>query len=219
MTEAEWLACTDPQKMLEFLRGRASDRKLLLFVADTARAMPPMPVFEQEDVAKMYERVAEGQLTEDDFARWSLRHLPGMRPPPGGTLPDKWEVARRGARERYRYAPLAVTRPITPESGVGDNAAMSDVLRCIFGNPFRPVALDPAWLTWHAGAGTVPALAQSAYEDRQLPSGHLDPHRLAVLADALEDAGCDDVRLLGHLRSSGPHVRGCWVVDMLLGKG
>jgi hypothetical protein len=65
----------------------------------------------------------------------------------------------------------------------------------------------------------VTPLASVAYEDRALPSGELDPARLSVLADALEDAGCTDPDLLGHLRSAGPHVRGCWVVDLILGKG
>jgi hypothetical protein len=92
----------------------------------------------------------------------------------------------------------------------------ADLLRDLFGNPFRSVALDPAWLTWHDG--TIPQLAEAIYEERLLPAGHLDPSRLAVLADALEDAGCDDQDILGHLRGQGPHVRGCWVIDTLLGK-
>ena len=61
-------------------------------------------------------------------------------------------------------------------------------------------------------------MAQVIYEDRDLPSGHLDNARLAVLGDALEDAGCTDADILKHCRGSGPHVRGCWVVDLLLGK-
>ena len=60
--------------------------------------------------------------------------------------------------------------------------------------------------------------AQAAYEERELPSGHLSPTRLAVLADALEEAGCRDADLLAHLRAPGPHVRGCWALDLLLGK-
>ena len=87
------------------------------------------------------------------------------------------------------------------------------LVRDIFGNPFRPVTLDLAWLT-----PTVLTLATSAYEERILPSGELDPDRLAVLSDALEEAGCNDADILNHLRSPGPHVRGCWVVDGLLGK-
>ena len=87
------------------------------------------------------------------------------------------------------------------------------ILHDIFGNPFRPTALDPAWRT-----PTVTALATAAYEDRHLPAGTLDTQRLAVLADALEDAGCTDEQLLAHLREPSPHVRGCWVIDLLLGK-
>jgi hypothetical protein len=91
------------------------------------------------------------------------------------------------------------------------------LLHDIFGPlPFRPVVRDLALLTWHDG--TIPKLAQAIYDDRALPSGHLDHHRLAVLADALEDAGCSDQDMLAHCRGPGPHVRGCWVIDLLLGK-
>ena len=86
-------------------------------------------------------------------------------------------------------------------------------LRCVVGNPFRPVTINPAWLT-----ATVTSLARTAYEERTLPSGELDPARLAVLSDALEEAGCADTDILAHLRGPGPHVRGCWVVDLVLGK-
>jgi hypothetical protein len=85
----------------------------------------------------------------------------------------------------------------------------------IFG--LRPVAIDPSWPAWNGGA--VGKLARAAYEERRLPSGELDFARLAVLADALEDASCSDAGLLGHLREPGPHVRGCWGLELLLGKG
>jgi len=71
-------------------------------------------------------------------------------------------------------------------------------------------------LAWNAGA--VRRLAEAAYAERQLPAGALDPARLAVLADALEEAGCTDADILGHLRAAAPHARGCWAVDLLLGK-
>lgn len=81
-------------------------------------------------------------------------------------------------------------------------------------NPFRPPPGHPTWVT-----RVTARLAQAAYENRELPSGHLDPARLAVLSDALEEAGCTDADLLSHLRSPGPHVRGCWALDSVLGKG
>jgi hypothetical protein len=79
------------------------------------------------------------------------------------------------------------------------------------------VTLDRSWLAWNRGATLK--LAQAVYDDHDLPSGHLDAARLAVLADMLEEADCSDAHMLEHLRSPGPHVRGCWVVDLLLGKG
>jgi hypothetical protein len=88
--------------------------------------------------------------------------------------------------------------------------AVAGLLRDVFGNPFRRApAVNPAWLACSDGA--VPRLAQVIYADREFD-------RLPVLADALEDAGCTDAELLGHLRSPGPHVRGCWAVDLVLGK-
>ena len=87
-------------------------------------------------------------------------------------------------------------------------------MREVFGNPFRPTAIDPAWQ-----GPDVKALAQTAYEERSLPAGTLDPAGLAVLADALEEAGCSDAEMLTHLRGPGAHPRGCWVLDLLLGKG
>jgi hypothetical protein len=95
-------------------------------------------------------------------------------------------------------------------------AWQSAMLRDLFGNPFRPTTIDPTWRAWHDGI--IVKLAEAAYQERTLPSGLFETGRLAVLADALEEAGCADEQILGHLRGPGPHVRGCWVVDLLLGK-
>jgi hypothetical protein len=99
---------------------------------------------------------------------------------------------------------------------VAAEAQVCGLLRDFFGNPFRPVAVDADWLAWHGGAAVK--LATAVYEERELPSGHLDARGLAVLADMLEEAGCSDHQLLDHLRGSGPHVRGCFAVDALLGR-
>jgi hypothetical protein len=89
-------------------------------------------------------------------------------------------------------------------------AAQADLLRDLFANPFRPAAtLDPAWLAWNGG--TLPWLARAIYADRAF-------EQFPLLADALEDAGCSDTELLGHLRGPGPHVGGCWALDLILGK-
>ncbi len=80
------------------------------------------------------------------------------------------------------------------------------LLRDLLGNPFRPVTIDPAWRT-----STVLALADGIYQEKAFD-------RMPILADALQDAGCDNEAMLDHCRSEEPHVRGCWVVDLLLGK-
>ena len=80
------------------------------------------------------------------------------------------------------------------------------LIRDIFGNPFRPVAFSPAWRT-----DTVVSLARQMYESHEFGA-------MPILADALQDAGCDDDDILNHCRGPGPHVRGCWVVDLVLGK-
>ena len=84
-----------------------------------------------------------------------------------------------------------------------------DLLRDIFGNPFRLSTIEPDWLTWNDR--TVPKLAQAIYDDRRYDI-------MPILADALEEAGCTDAAILDHCRGPGPHVRGCWVVDLILGK-
>jgi hypothetical protein len=95
--------------------------------------------------------------------------------------------------------------------------AQTSLLRDIFGNPFRsPPVILPAVMAWNGG--TVRRLAEAAYAERQLPSGHLHPDRLAVLADALEEAGLTDAELPQHLRGPGQHVRGCFAVDAVLGR-
>ena len=83
------------------------------------------------------------------------------------------------------------------------------MLRDIFRNPFRPISLDAAWLWWNDG--TVRKIAQVIYDDRTFT-------HMPILADALEEAGCTEQSILNHCRSGGEHVRGCWVVDLLLGK-
>jgi hypothetical protein len=80
------------------------------------------------------------------------------------------------------------------------------LLREVFGNPFRPIAFDPAWLT-----DAVKALAQMIYDERRFDE-------LPILADALEEADCTSADILSHCRALGTHVRGCWVVDLLLGR-
>ena len=84
--------------------------------------------------------------------------------------------------------------------------AQSDLLRDIFGNPFRPLVFAPEWRT-----DTAVSLARQMYDSRDFGA-------MPILADALQDAGCDNEDVLNHCRAQCVHVRGCWVVDMVLGK-
>jgi hypothetical protein len=86
----------------------------------------------------------------------------------------------------------------------------ADLLREVFGDPFRPAAVDPVWRRWNGGC--VRKLAQGIYENRAFDE-------LPILADAVEEAGCHHAGLLAHLRSPGPHVLGCCALDVVLGKG
>ncbi len=110
---------------------------------------------------------------------------------------DDWPQVHSLERNAFHFGSSVATRC---------KVDFSPLLRCIFGNPFRPVAVDPQWLT-----STVTQLAQGIYDDRAFD-------RLPILADALQDAGCDNADVLNHCRDNGPHARGCWVVDLVLGK-
>jgi hypothetical protein len=225
--------------MLGFLRGKVSNRKLRLFAAARCRLFGPdwndwWPIREAVEAAEQFSDglCPAGQLTRfhqtwEDFS-WDLR-LNTIDPHGGSTvlLPDRLGLvlvqavsspeagpAARGALyddlESYFVGPW--------KDGRQERRAECQLLREVFGNPFRPVTASPAWRS-----PQVVGLAQAAYDQRDAFTGRgwtstLNPARLAVLADALEEAGCTDADLLGHLRGPGPHVRGCWAVDLLLGK-
>jgi hypothetical protein len=137
---------------------------------------------------------------------------------------DDWQDALLIAEKSAYTMALSLDRPGDAENlpvfqGRMDTeqAVQCDLLRDIFGNPFRSSPpLPPAVLAWNNG--TVRRLAQAIYDDRKMPQGTLDTARLAILADALLDAGCDDEALNQHCRQPGPHVRGCWAIDLILGK-
>jgi hypothetical protein len=217
MTEEQWLACTDPRKVLEALRGKTSERKWRLFACAYGRAVRGSQHLLGPSTAAVAERHADGLASDQDLASERRRNAcwPEERwPVAPSAYEGAWEAVDwlTGARDLLRVDPHALRHcPIPLDDVVGRSLRL---LRDVFGDPFRPVTLDPVWQT-----PQVVALAQAAYEQRELPSGTLDTARLAVLADALEEAGCAAKDVLNHLRGAGPHVRGCWVVDLLLGKG
>jgi hypothetical protein len=243
MSEAEWRACPFAWDMWDFVWSRSGDRKKLLFAAACCRRVwPYLDRPESREAVEVAERLADGLAGKEDRIRARKaagRAAEGARDDPrgwaagaahealewwdghydgGGVLMQVMDVAGEAA---YRAAcprspEYDPNHPAGKAGWLAEGAALAGLLRCVFGPlPFRPVTVSPARLAWQGGA--VAKLARAAYEERSLPSGELDPARLAVLADALEEAGCSAAELLGHLRLHAPHVRGCWAVDLLLG--
>jgi hypothetical protein len=222
--------------MLKFGVGKATDRQLNLFACACCRHIWHLLTDSRSrDAIEVMERFADGFASEaerqqagDDslIAQQELEDTVGI-----SKLTYAADAAAMAFEEgvdlRAERAMLNAFDAVAEttqegeatyylEDGVMGQAEVAyqcDLLRDIFGDPFPTISLSTAWLT-----PTVHNLAAAAYEERALPSGELDPARLAVLADALEEAGCDNADMLTHLRSPGPHVRGCWVVDLLLAK-
>jgi hypothetical protein len=213
MTEAEWLECTDPQKMLEFLKGKASDRKMRLFAcACYRRIWDRMHIFTQT-VVEVAEAFADGLASEDDL---DIAYCSAQEWPTHPSNEAMWvasKLAQEAASQSAHWIAQNVGliqdpsgREVFREKFNDEARWQSATLRDIFGNPFRPVTVDPAWLT----PGVV-GLVRTIYDDRTF-------NRIPELPDALEESDCTDHDILGHLRGPGPHVRGCWLVDLCLSK-
>jgi hypothetical protein len=223
VTESQWLACTDPTPMLEFLRGKASDRKLRLFAVACCHSVWPLLSHKRmRKVVKLSELLADGLATEEEHQEASdaaARVASGS--PPNELSGDKlalwylaWSVVEANQCGSGKASPNVVGQAA---AAVSEAAALvevayhpCDLLRDIFGSlPFRPVRLAPAVLAWNGGIARC--LAQAIYEERAF-------ERTPILADALEEAGCTEAAVLNHLRGPGPHVRGCHILDLVLGR-
>ncbi|VTT98685.1 Uncharacterized protein OS=uncultured bacterium PE=4 SV=1 [Gemmataceae bacterium] len=203
MTEQEWLNCTDPIRMLEFLRDKASKRKLRLFACAWGYELwSRMTDQRSRNALITAERFADG-LCDVEVLRACFKEAWEAR-----TKASTWatQAALTACYDGYDVD-RAVSQVNYEMVKVRRGNGLPERLQCLFGNPFCPVTADPTWLT-----STVVALARGIYEDRAF-------ERMPILADALQDAGCDNADILDHCRGPGPHVRGCWVVDLLLGKG
>jgi hypothetical protein len=215
MDEHDWLTEADSYVLLEFLGDRASARKLRLWACACCRSVWHMLDERSRRAVEVAEHFANGQATDADLAAAHAAATEACRTIRGSGPQDVYN-----ARWAASDAVLAVAADIAEAALTMTNLSYgppvipgtAPLLRCVFGNPFRPLVLDRAWLT-----PTVVALGQAAYDERLLPSGELDHDRLLILADALEEAGAVG-EVLDHLRSAGPHVRGCFAVDTLLGK-
>jgi hypothetical protein len=196
VTEAEWLNCTEPDRMLAFLEGKGSIRKLRLFACGLWRWAQGHQLEEPvRRVVEVVEQIADGLA--------SLKRLRKAMAGTYGGWATHWAVALCKDRVRDWATEMWWARSVL------EDAYRVVLLHDIFGNPFRQVAAASSWLAWNDR--TVTKLAQASYDERRFKS-------LPILADALEDAGCDNADILAHCRDPGPHVRGCWVVDLLLAK-
>jgi hypothetical protein len=234
MNEAKWLGWTHPDVMVGHLIGhgfrqrfgRRRDRKLHLLACACCRYIWHLLTEERArkalEVCERYEnqpidRVAlEAAGYATSAASSASKHYPGReacRAVWGAVQValgcSKWLgsvfiAARVALRARAKAAGCDVLR-----AELGFRRDQVHIIRDVFGNPFRPVTLEPIWLVWRDR--TVCRLAQAIYDERRFAD-------LPILADALEDAGCDNADILDHCRRPGEHVRGCWVVDALLGK-
>jgi hypothetical protein len=233
--------------MLEFARSNLSERKLRLFALAYSRRIWNELGTETRRLIDVEERYLDGHATPEELATAvhnpEMDRSPRVwdryeRPPEPFHLPSLDFVVSRAVRSAVESARAALREEaslikLTPEvwdalhqsakkvvaqaaakAETAERASLASILRCVAGPlPFGPVKLGPTSLTT-----TVTSLAQAIYDDRQLPSGLFDNVRLSVLADALEEAGCDNADILDHCRHPGEHVRGCWVIDQILGR-
>lgn len=210
MTEKEWLECNDPRKILDFLRDKASERKLRLFACACVRRRWSMFEDNRSDRAiEATERYADSRIRK---YRWR-RVMQGWQDEASPLIQNLFNLD--GFLSARAISVLEIESARMPHAYWSGGEAkerrnQADSLRDIFGPlPFRPVTADPTWLDWNDS--TIPKLVQVIYDDRAFD-------RLPILADALEDAGCDNQEILAHCREPIEHVRGCWLLDLLLGK-
>jgi hypothetical protein len=231
MTEADWLRCDNPEPMLRFAAKYISRRKELLFAVACCRRLRPWLDRYTAGLLDAVERWADEPLTveeHNELANNALAKADGLsyrcgtpegcaRWLAGDAVYDASDRNPFGAAHgaacvvevaRQDPATFDVTKPGPLAQGdPAERCIQVALLHCLLDNPFHLTRADPAWRT-----PTTVQLAAAVYEEHAF-------ERLPILADALEEVGCADANVLGHLRGLGPHARGCWVIDLLLGRG
>ena len=210
MTESEWLVCADPIPMLNELRKNANERKLRLFFCACCRGVHYTICLQGLEAVGVAEAYADGLVTETvraatqrqiqalipEESDWSAYSLIAWALQVGKSYPLDYVMM---------WAILNVIRV-----GLVTDGEVTSKLRDIFGpRPFRKIEIESSLLAWNCR--TVLNLAQTIYEKNAFDL-------LPILADALEEAGCEQEDLLHHCRDKTDHVRGCWVIDHLLNK-
>jgi hypothetical protein len=220
--EETWLKSTTPSSLLRTLKGKRMPRRRRLFaVACCRRFLKEMADQESRQAVEVAERFADGAASREeleDAYRASERLLQlrecQLPPPEQGEQWDVWRLAHAAhlscAPKRMERASAVILKRVSSAGKAQrkkEATVHANLIRDIFGNPFRPLPpVAPGWLEWNGG--TVVRLAGAIYEDRAF-------ERLPILADALEEAGCDRPELLEHFRHEGPHARGCWALDLV----
>jgi hypothetical protein len=241
MTESDWLSTDNPFRLFQHVRSRLSARKLQLLACGCCRLLAPHLSAAQWEALGVVERHADGLADADAFQQVKDRWLGEVRDmvvatPTGGVLPATTEAAAaeslvmavsvpidQGLRRVHELVAVALARHV----GVGAKAAVRDLRRAVcevyrevVGNPFRErVVAGPEWLT--ADRRAAPWMLKVSETARAIALGVQAEQafdRLPILADALEDDGCNDAELLTHLRHHSHHLRGCWALDLVLGK-
>ena len=192
MTEEEWLAGSDPFSLISACK--VSQRKGKLFVVGCHRQHESVMKnrLNRKAIAAV-EKFADGQIDYNELHSNRGRGIVGYRIATACSIECPIPM--------FVILACNITNDLHHEQSIACN-----LLRDIFSIPFQPITADPAWLT-----PTVQSIAAAIYQDRAFD-------RLLILADALEEAGCTDADVLLHCRRPGEHVRGCWVVDWVLGK-
>jgi hypothetical protein len=235
MSEAQWLTDNRLGRMLEFLEGKINPRRLrLIACAYCLRVRELFPNQYSAHALEICTQYADGEVDETTLngarelaslpsERHWLENLllisepavkPWSRPVRQAILSacDPFLTVRTVLEIAEAITVGIKTYPYRADSWIGwgkEPKAQADLLRCVIRNPFGTVGADEAWCLWKNH--TTSRLAEAIYADRAFD-------HLPILADALEEAGCTDAEILKHCRGPGPHVRGCWVVDLVLGK-
>jgi hypothetical protein len=195
MTEREWLTASDPTAMLGELAGRVSDRKLRLFAAACSRRIWDRIDVLGQAAVEVAEAFADGRAGPEELraARLACR---------AAGESAAWYAAASSPAVAARNAALSARAAL----GESEAAVQAGLLRDVVGPiPFRAVRLDPAFRTTE-----VVAIAGRVYESREFGE-------MPSLANGLGRAGCTSDEFLAHCRSATGHVRGCWVLDLVLG--
>jgi hypothetical protein len=223
MTEQEWLACERPEGLLKLAHGHMTDRKWRLFACACCRRIwPHFPGRRSLEAVVTAERFADSlpggehlpaahqaaTRAYEEAEKGSLGRDAAVAARIAATIVSTVRIGTRGLQVADICANVAKLAANHLGAWAEERAAQAALLRDMVGNPFRPVSLDPAWLAWKGG--TVGHLARTISDE-----GRFD--EVPILADALEDAGCGQQDLLGHCRQPR-HARGCWAVDLVLGR-